>query len=314
MAERNHLSRGDESTSRGFPQKTPLPAGIDNTDKNRSSALRLHNGVFVSTNETWLASEVSMHKNAARLSLRFARSANGPAGPPGQCRARWQAQRLHQISHGKRMLDIYCERLSADFWAEPVNALTNLAFVVAAISGWRLYRQHPSAAPASAWLVVVVAMIGVGSFLFHTFATAWAVAADVLPILVFQIGYLWVYGRQVIQWRRTTGLVVVVLFVTTILVSGQFGEIANGSLAYAPAAAVLAWLAIFHTRTAQSSPHTLLMATVLFLLSLTFRTLDEALCAAVPLGTHFLWHLLNSVVLYLAMRGLIVESAARSVR
>ncbi|NJN40478.1 MAG: hypothetical protein HC807_06085 [Gammaproteobacteria bacterium] len=33
-------------------------------------------------------------------------------------------------------------------------------------------------------------------------------------------------------------------------------------------------------------------------MSLTFRTLDRDLCAAIPLGTHFLWHLLNAVVLY----------------
>jgi hypothetical protein len=210
------------------------------------------------------------------------------------------------------LIDIYCERLSADFWAEPVNALTNLAFVVAAMAGWLLYRRYPSAASASAWLLMLVAVIGVGSFLFHTFATAWAAAADVLPILVFQLGYLWVYGRQVIQWRTTTGLVAVALFITAVTVSGQFSEIANGSLAYAPAAVVMVLLAIFHSRTAHTSPHTLLIAAGVFLASLTFRTLDEAICTAIPVGTHFLWHLLNSVVLYLVMRGLIIESAARS--
>ncbi len=31
--------------------------------------------------------------------------------------------------------------------------------------------------------------------------------------------------------------------------------------------------------------------------SLVLRSLDAPLCAANPLGTHFLWHLLNAVML-----------------
>ena len=37
---------------------------------------------------------------------------------------------------------------------------------------------------------------------------------------------------------------------------------------------------------------------VLFLVSLTARTLDRSVCAALPIGTHALWHVLNAVVLY----------------
>jgi hypothetical protein len=31
--------------------------------------------------------------------------------------------------------------------------------------------------------------------------------------------------------------------------------------------------------------------------SLTFRTLDGPLCQIVPFGTHFLWHVLNGLML-----------------
>ena len=31
--------------------------------------------------------------------------------------------------------------------------------------------------------------------------------------------------------------------------------------------------------------------------SLFFRTIDDAVCARFPLGTHFLWHTLNGVML-----------------
>ena len=41
------------------------------------------------------------------------------------------------------------------------------------------------------------------------------------------------------------------------------------------------------------------MATAVFAVSLTARTLDAPLCDTWPTGTHFLWHCLNAVVLAL---------------
>ena len=35
----------------------------------------------------------------------------------------------------------------------------------------------------------------------------------------------------------------------------------------------------------------------LLVLSLAFRTLDEPVCEAIPMGTHFMWHVLNGVML-----------------
>ena len=39
--------------------------------------------------------------------------------------------------------------------------------------------------------------------------------------------------------------------------------------------------------------------------SLIFRTIDEAVCGAFPLGTHFLWHILNAVLLGWMIRVLV---------
>jgi hypothetical protein len=40
----------------------------------------------------------------------------------------------------------------------------------------------------------------------------------------------------------------------------------------------------------------------IFSLSLVARSVDAAICPVFPLGTHFAWHLLNGLVLYLGMR------------
>ena len=41
----------------------------------------------------------------------------------------------------------------------------------------------------------------------------------------------------------------------------------------------------------------LFVVPMVLILSLTFRTLDEPLCGLVPTGTHFVWHILNAVML-----------------
>jgi len=41
-------------------------------------------------------------------------------------------------------VDHYCERTSSAFDAEPLNALTNAAFLVAAWGAWHFFSKHPS--------------------------------------------------------------------------------------------------------------------------------------------------------------------------
>ncbi|TIT22446.1 MAG: hypothetical protein E5W78_23295, partial [Mesorhizobium sp.] len=85
-------------------------------------------------------------------------------------------------------VDLYCERTGPEFWAEPANALTNLAFLAAGLWGVREVRRRGTGifAEALAWWVVA---IGIGSALFHTFANHGTVWADVLPIAGFTLAY-----------------------------------------------------------------------------------------------------------------------------
>ena len=104
------------------------------------------------------------------------------------------------------MFDLYCERAgSADVWAEPLNALTNLAFLVAAVAvGWRL-RRTPELSWHNAWdlwvLTGLLGAIGFGSGLWHTLATSWGLLADVLPITLFINLYLLAFGWRVLGLR-----------------------------------------------------------------------------------------------------------------
>ena len=69
------------------------------------------------------------------------------------------------------MIDNYCERLDPGFWAEPLNALTNLAFLIAAVAAWRLAVRHNVLTTDIIVLIGLIAAVGIGSGAFHTFAT-----------------------------------------------------------------------------------------------------------------------------------------------
>ena len=203
------------------------------------------------------------------------------------------------------MVDLYCERLGPGLWAEPLNVLTNSAFLLAAWVSWRLIRRSGTPPTSQVILIALMASIGTGSALFHTFATTWAHVLDVVPILIFQLSFFWLYFRKVVALSFTSSTVAVGIFLMAALFSRQFPVLLNRSLIYASALILLIGLGIYHYKAQKVEPLVLLGASGVFLLSLIFRTLDQATCSINPYGTHFLWHLLNAVVLYLGMRALV---------
>jgi hypothetical protein len=205
-------------------------------------------------------------------------------------------------------IDIYCERLSAAFWAEPVNALTNASFFIAAIMALILARRESALDWRSGLLIGLVFIIGTGSTLFHTFGTVWAMLTDVLPILFYQICFIVLYNRYVIGLKCWKSFAILGAFLICMVFAMQLPrEWLNGSLEYAPALIFVAAFGVYHLKNATRERHGLLLAAAVFTVSVTFRSIDDAVCAAFPLGTHFLWHCLNGVVLYMTTRAFILN-------
>jgi hypothetical protein len=201
-------------------------------------------------------------------------------------------------------VDLYCERTDPSFWAEPLNALSNAAFLIAAAAAWRDWRERRSDI-AALLLIIVTVMVGIGSFAFHTLATRGAVLLDVIPIALFIHGYLYVALRRYLGVGAVLSLAVVVAFfaftqgLTALLPRGLL----NSSVGYLPALAamlVVGWMV-----PAEPTRRALLGAAAVFAASLSFRTIDIWICPSVPLGTHAVWHVLNAVVLYQLLRAMI---------
>ena len=205
------------------------------------------------------------------------------------------------------MIDLYCERAGPGLLAEPVNAFSNVAFFVAAWAAWSLARRAKAGSSEINTLLALMLAIAIGSTLFHTLATGWARVLDELPILVFQLLYIWVYLRRVLAMRAGYAASAIVVYLLAAFVSRQYPHLANGSLVYAPALLVLPVLGVCHFVRREPGRWLLLAAAGVFFVSVICRSVDKAACDIIPFGTHFLWHVLNSVVLYLSMRALAVN-------
>lgn len=230
----------------------------------------------------------------------------------------------------------YCERAQdPSFWAEPFNAYSSLAFFLAA--GMAAWRARPLfAAPGQAGqklllggLIVLACAIGLGSFLFHTFATRWSRMADVAPIAAFMVIYLALalYSYLELSAARTTALVTLFLVVTGLAASlscpTQLTSVAafsrepclKGTMGYVPAlAALLLTGALLRRR--HPAGRALLIAAGIFLAAMVLRWLDQRSCNMIvvlgrPRGTHALWHLLNAVTIYVLLTAAILACEIR---
>jgi hypothetical protein len=206
-------------------------------------------------------------------------------------------------------LDLYCERVDPGFWAEPVNALSNGAFLIAALV--LLARARRAAFPVEVRaLATLIALVGVGSFAFHTFATVWAALLDVGFILLFIYAFLGLFAWRVMGLGPVgVGLSLAVYFAAGRLLTGLFPRGAlNGSYDYFPPLIALVLLGVYALRRRPGAARPLFAAAALFAVSLTLRTIDLGSCESWPLGTHFMWHCLNAGVLYLATTAFLVAA------
>ena len=199
-------------------------------------------------------------------------------------------------------IDAYCERTGPGFWAEPFNAVSNLAFLIAAAIGLALLRRSGRSDPLGLALTALVAVSAVGSFLFHTFANRWSELADTIPIAIFIYVYFGLALSRFFGLGAVRSLAGTAAFLAGAFLAGPVLAIPFGSSAgYVPAlAAMLAIGGLLTARSDVAGP-LVLGAGLVFAASLGFRMADEPLCPVWPLGTHFLWHVLNAATLALLL-------------
>lgn len=208
-------------------------------------------------------------------------------------------------------LDGYCERAGLPgLMAEPVDVFSNIGFLIAAYLAFRAFRAGGWTLKAGwdlALLTLLLATIGIGSGLWHAFAEKWAMLGDVIPILLFINIYLLSFFHRILKLKRMATVFWWLAFQAVNFASEAFlpRDTLNGSIMYIPTWGTLALIVIFLKYKGHTATKPVAVTLAIFTASLLFRTVDMAVCPSISIGTHFLWHILNSVVLYRLLRLLI---------
>jgi hypothetical protein len=157
-------------------------------------------------------------------------------------------------------------------------------------------------------LIAIGTSVGIGSILWHTYPTMPTLVLDIVPILIFIMWYIWLYARNVIGMRPPFAVASAAAFLLATLLAFPFAGVLHGAFVYTPGLIVTLVLGVFHAREQRAARFTLLAAAGVYMAALFFRTIDNEVCTVLPIGTHFLWHLLIGLVTYLAMRSLILRT------
>ena len=206
-------------------------------------------------------------------------------------------------------MDAYCERVGMGVLAEPLNAVSNVSFLLAALAAWVLAQRTGTLSAGVRVLTAIGASVGIGSILWHTYPTMLTLILDSVPILIFIMWYIWLYGRNVIGMRPLFAVASAAAFLLATFLALPFAGVLHGAFVYTPGLIVTLVLGVFHARERSAARFALLAAASVYLVALFFRTIDNEVCPVLPIGTHFLWHLLIGLVTYLAMRPLILSTS-----
>ena len=135
----------------------------------------------------------------------------------------------------------------------------------------------------------------------------------VVFIVLFFISIIMRIGKT--NLFQTIICIMAFVFTTHFFVT-QFPNALNDSIGYLSSMGALVMIAIYLNMKRRPSSQQFLLAALLGVISLFFRSVDNGVCETFPIGTHFLWHCLNAALIYVVMKQLIrnVNREARIAR
>ena len=199
----------------------------------------------------------------------------------------------------------YCERTAADVLSEPLNSITNLAFVLISYLIFKKYKNHEYSLIFSG----LIFCIGLGSFLLHTIPSKITALIDVMFILFFIIFFLYILFQKILKLAITCALF---LSLASPVLYYYLGSVLkeNFTLFGDSSFYIVIWLHLnliyFYLLIKNANFNNfILVASIIFVISIFFRIIDKVYCDINLYGTHFLWHILNSLVLFYLVKFII---------
>ncbi len=201
----------------------------------------------------------------------------------------------------------YCETVSlvTSFPAELWNTWSNLVIVGFGIAALWLVWRTDRRSYGLLWLAFLLTATGIGSFLWHGLREPWALTMDTLPGGMVLLTFVYLWARSFYS-AIGAGTILALFFGAAFLMMGY----GRGSLPFfvslAPVVIIFASWLIYKTK--KVSLRLAIEGGIVLgcaLLALLFRSIDNAVCDVIPMGTHFLWHTFLSFSAFLGIHMLL---------
>ena len=214
----------------------------------------------------------------------------------------------HNHSHQGEFYDNYCERIAGGYghdFGEPLNVITNLAFIIASWYGFLMLRDRKQFSLKYLDLIIlaiVIGVIGLGSAAYHALPSRTTLLMDVLPIALYIHLYIFSFCWRILKLNPIFAILGVIGFIGFGILFMQFfeGDELNGTINYMPTYIALVFFALL-MKLKQNKEYArhLMIAVGFWTLSLSARSLDMASCEyTFGIGVHIFWHIFNAIVLY----------------
>lgn len=194
----------------------------------------------------------------------------------------------------------YCE-FATNFWLhEPLNAITNFGFIIGAYFLYRFIKINKPKKSLGIFLISLMLVLGFGSLAWHSYRSLPTLLSDEIPIYIFMIFVGYFLTKSL---TRNYKLTMVILFLTAIIYYAIFAYIPgvnflNGLLRYTFALLAFLILSILTVRKFGYN-YNFILPLAIFAIAIVFRGIDLYVCPIFPVGTHFIWHILVALTMYL---------------
>lgn len=204
-------------------------------------------------------------------------------------------------------LPILCERgNNLELFAEPLNTISNIAFIFATYGIYRLLTKNSIHQVEYKVLLTLILLIGFGSFLWHATGNLFALILDVVPTVLSFVTITYIFLKNLTGNKLLALLLSVLLFPTRFFISSFaptdiISSLIRNSINFTTFFLIILLALKKYGKIAFEG----LGVLTVYLIAIIMRIIDLQVCLAFPLGTHFLWHILNALAVYLAVRFII---------
>ncbi|MFZ5503498.1 MAG: hypothetical protein ACOY3V_08260 [Pseudomonadota bacterium] len=198
----------------------------------------------------------------------------------------------------------YCGRFVDGIWGEPQNSFSNIIFVIGAYYAWCAWRKAESRDPVVQIAFVLGALIGIGSFVFHSYPNPVTLYVDLVLIQIFVLVYFGYVGSRYFCANKTA----IVLSIGTFFIIRQLWiaympkGLLGGGISHIPTLVLLIFCGIYFFSKLRRLSLFLFSASALYFTAVIIRSWDLYVCDSFPIGLHWTWHILTgltvSVLLY----------------